>query len=132
MHALAQLRAVCCRLVCSLKHSAHVCCSSGASPASAASDSNGGYPPGSAEAVAHTFGSAFVAALASGDLKWGSNPAVAGLFHEASKMMGLDRQLYSGKTVRASTGAERAAEGEPWERGGVTERGSVLLGIPGG
>jgi hypothetical protein len=50
-------------------------------------------------AVANAFADAFLAALAAGNTKWGSEAAVAQLLHDTAKMLGLDKQLYVGKTA---------------------------------
>jgi hypothetical protein len=49
--------------------------------------------------VANAFADAFLAALAAGNTKWGSEAAVAQLLHDTAKMLGLDKQLYVGKTA---------------------------------
>jgi hypothetical protein len=49
--------------------------------------------------VANAFANAFLEALAAGNTKWGSDAAVAQLLHETAKMLGLDKQLYVGKTA---------------------------------
>jgi aldehyde:ferredoxin oxidoreductase len=50
-------------------------------------------------AVANAFADAFLAALATGNTKWGSDAAVAQLLHDTAKMVGMDKQLYVGKTA---------------------------------
>jgi hypothetical protein len=42
---------------------------------------------------------AFLAALASKDVKWGSAQPVAGLFSEEARMMTLDKQRHDGRAA---------------------------------
>jgi hypothetical protein len=68
-------------------------------PAGSSSFSASGNSASSSCAVANAFADAFLAALATGNTKWGSDAAVAQLLHEAAKMLGIDEQLYVGKTA---------------------------------
>ena len=66
---------------------------SGGIPASLASSSK------SSSEVARAFAEAFLAALSAGNTKWASEAAVGDLLADAAKMVGLDKQLYVGKTA---------------------------------
>ncbi|KAG2499826.1 hypothetical protein HYH03_002118 [Edaphochlamys debaryana] len=71
-----------------------------------------GGSPAEAEALAAArgFAAAFLRALAAGDVKWGSSPAVGGLFAEDARMLTHDAQLFSGRTAiirRLNAGMEQ-------------------------
>jgi hypothetical protein len=66
---------------------------SGGIPSSLASSSK------SSSEVARAFAEAFLAALSAGNTKWASEAAVGDLLADAAKMVGLDKQLYVGKTA---------------------------------
>nr|ARO50087.1 hypothetical protein [Yamagishiella unicocca] len=61
-------------------------------------------------AAAREFCDAFLRALASGDARWGSDPRVASLFGEGSRMLTHDGQLFVGRTAiirRLNAGMEQ-------------------------
>jgi hypothetical protein len=66
---------------------------SGSIPASLTSSSK------SSIEVARAFAEAFLAALSAGNTKWASEAVVGDLLADAAKMVGLDQQLYVGKTA---------------------------------
>jgi len=67
--------------------------------------------------VASAFGKAFQSALAAGDASWASKAEVAGLFDEGAKMLGLDRQLYTGRAVsRTSTPLKQPTHATPYQQ----------------
>ncbi|PNW70189.1 hypothetical protein CHLRE_17g709600v5 [Chlamydomonas reinhardtii] len=61
-------------------------------------------------AVARGFSEAFLRALATGDVRWGSDPRVSGLFTEGARMLTHDGQLFVGRTAiirRLNAGMEQ-------------------------
>eukprot|EP00879_Flechtneria_rotunda_P009821 GHRR01010271.1.p1 GENE.GHRR01010271.1~~GHRR01010271.1.p1 ORF type:complete len:658 (+),score=287.52 GHRR01010271.1:416-2389(+) len=77
--------------------------------------------------VATVFAEAYLAALAAGDAKWASEAAVSSLIHEAAKMLGLDKQVYTGKAAivrRLNAGMQQLMQMAEATLGGRVSSGS--------